>query len=63
MTSINESARNENFSRALSYELVVFADSLVPSKDYIKDGKKAFHTVSLQLLETSAFAIKFNLSI
>jgi len=48
----------ENFYKALSYELVVFADSLVPSKEFEKAGKKAFQTVSCQLLELLEIKLK-----
>lgn len=59
MIVIDESAINETFLKALSYELVVFADSLIPSKEYVKDGKKSFQTVS-SICNTKCFNVIFN---
>lgn len=46
---MKESTRNEDILKSVNYELVAFADSLAPSKDFKKVANDAFQKVSMQI--------------
>ncbi|XP_037051002.1 uncharacterized protein LOC119084959 isoform X2 [Bradysia coprophila] len=54
---MNESKRNEDILKAVNYELLVFADSLVPSKTFKTVANKAFQDITESIRRDPAFSV------